>query len=94
VDYQRANSGYGHEQWRSAERRLHQTEPADIQKAGVLQLEFGVDAPFDAEEFRNQQTTPLRLRFDAGLRFGVGAEAPLVSVVAGFTVGVVDLYGK
>jgi hypothetical protein len=74
--------------------RPTEAEPADIQKAGVLQLEFGVDAPFDAEEFRNQQTTPLRLRFDAGLRFGVGAEAPLVSVVAGFTVGVVDLYGK
>jgi hypothetical protein len=39
--------------------------PADIQKAGVLQLEFGLDADFDAEEFRNQQTTPLMLRFAA-----------------------------
>jgi len=43
-------------------------EPADIQKAGVLQLEFGLDAGFDAAEFRNQQTTPLRLRFAATSR--------------------------
>jgi hypothetical protein len=35
-----------------------------------------------------------RLRFDAGLRFGVGAEAPRISVVAGLTIGVADLYGK
>ncbi|HEY6401702.1 MAG TPA: hypothetical protein VI479_09860, partial [Blastocatellia bacterium] len=35
-----------------------------------------------------------RLRFDTGLRFGVGAEAPRVSVLAGLTVGVADLYGK
>jgi hypothetical protein len=48
--------------------RPTEAEPADIQKAGVLQLEFGVDAPFDAEEFRNQQTTPLRLRFAAARR--------------------------
>jgi Putative MetA-pathway of phenol degradation len=33
-----------------------------------------------------------RLRFDTGLRFGIGAEAPRIAVVAGFTVGVVDLY--
>jgi hypothetical protein len=43
-------------------------DPADIQKAGVLQLEFGLDASFDAEEFRNQQATPLRLRFAAASR--------------------------
>jgi len=43
-------------------------EPADIQKAGVLQLEFGLDAGFDAEEFRNQQETPLSLRFAAASR--------------------------
>lgn len=41
------------------------SEPADIQRVGVLQLEFGLDAEFDAEEFRNQQTTPLDLRFAA-----------------------------
>jgi hypothetical protein len=39
------------------------SEPADIQRRGVLQLEFGLDAEFDAKEFRNQQTTPLDLRF-------------------------------
>ena len=33
-----------------------------------------------------------RLRFDAGLRFGIGAEAPRVSVVAGFVFGIADLY--
>jgi hypothetical protein len=48
--------------------RPTEAEPADIQKEGVLQLEFGLDAPFDAEEFRNQQTTPLRLRFAAARR--------------------------
>jgi outer membrane putative beta-barrel porin/alpha-amylase len=41
------------------------SEPADIQRVGVLQLEFGLDAQFDAKEFRNQQTTPLDLRFAA-----------------------------
>jgi outer membrane putative beta-barrel porin/alpha-amylase len=41
------------------------SEPADIQRVGVLQLEFGLDAESDAKEFRNQQTTPLDLRFAA-----------------------------
>src|SRR5262245_4266758 len=41
------------------------SEPAEIQRVGVLQLEFGLDAEFDAKEFRNQQTTPLDLRFAA-----------------------------
>jgi Putative MetA-pathway of phenol degradation len=41
------------------------SEPADIQRVGVLQLEFGLDAEFDAKEFRNQQSTPLELRFAA-----------------------------
>jgi len=41
------------------------SEPADIQRVGVLQLEFGLDAEFDAKEFRNQQTAPLDLRFAA-----------------------------
>lgn len=48
--------------------RPTESEPAEIPKAGVLQLELGVDAPFDAEEFRNQQTTPLRIRFAAASR--------------------------
>jgi hypothetical protein len=41
------------------------SEPAEIQRKGVLQLEFGPDAEFDAKEFRNQQTTLLELRFAA-----------------------------
>src|SRR5262245_16254656 len=41
------------------------SQPADIQRVGVLQLEFGLDAEFDAKEFRNQQTTPLDLRLAA-----------------------------
>jgi hypothetical protein len=41
------------------------SEPADIQRVGVLQLEFGLDAEFDAKDFRNQQSTPLELRFAA-----------------------------
>jgi outer membrane putative beta-barrel porin/alpha-amylase len=48
--------------------RPTEAEPAEIPKVGVLQLEFGVDALFDAEEFRNQQPTPLRLRFAAASR--------------------------
>jgi len=45
------------------------SQPADIQKVGVLQLEFGLNAGFDAKGFRNQQTTPLALRFAALSRF-------------------------
>jgi hypothetical protein len=41
------------------------SQPADIQKMGVLQLEFGLGASFDGEDFRNQQTAPLALRFAA-----------------------------
>jgi hypothetical protein len=32
-----------------------------------------------------------RLRLDTGVRFGIGAEAPRASLVAGFTLGVADL---
>lgn len=42
--------------------------PAEIQKAGVLQLEFGYDANFRGEEFRSEQTAPLTLRFAATSR--------------------------
>jgi Putative MetA-pathway of phenol degradation len=41
------------------------SQPADIQKKGVLQLEFGLGASFGGEELRNQQTAPLALRFAA-----------------------------
>lgn len=42
--------------------------PAEIQKAGVLQLEYGYDGNFRAEEFRKEQTAPLTLRFAASSR--------------------------
>ena len=42
--------------------------PAEIQRPGVLQIEFGYDANFRAEEFRAQQATPLTLRFAASKR--------------------------
>ncbi|HEX8115924.1 MAG TPA: transporter [Pyrinomonadaceae bacterium] len=41
---------------------------AEIQKAGVLQVEFGYDSNFRAEEFRTEQTLPLTLRFAASKR--------------------------
>ncbi|HEX8367393.1 MAG TPA: transporter [Pyrinomonadaceae bacterium] len=42
--------------------------PAEIQKSGVLQIEFGYDGNFRAAEFRRQQTAPLNLRFAATSR--------------------------
>jgi hypothetical protein len=42
--------------------------PAEIQKAGVLQVEYGYDANFHADEFRTQQMAPLTLRFAASSR--------------------------
>lgn len=43
--------------------RPTESEPADIQKVGVLQLKFGLEADFDSEESRIQQTLLLELRF-------------------------------
>jgi hypothetical protein len=54
------------------------SEPADIQRVGVLQLEFGLDAEFDAKEFRNQQTPPLELRFAALSRLLLGFQLEAV----------------
>ncbi len=42
--------------------------PAEIQKPGVLQLEYGYDANFRSSEFRTEQTAPLALRFAASSR--------------------------
>jgi hypothetical protein len=39
--------------------------PAEIQKAGVLQLESGYDVNLRSEEFYSEQTAPLTLRFAA-----------------------------
>lgn len=44
------------------------TNPAEIQKAGVLQLESGYEGNFRARDFRSQQTLPLALRFAAASR--------------------------
>ncbi|MEO7672824.1 MAG: transporter [Pyrinomonadaceae bacterium] len=37
--------------------------PAEFQKPGVLQIEYGYDGNFRADEFRSQQTAPLTVRF-------------------------------
>lgn len=42
--------------------------PAEIHKAGVLQLEYGYDANFRSRELRTEQTAPLALRFAASSR--------------------------
>jgi hypothetical protein len=52
--------------------------PAEIQKAGVLQIEFGYDGNFRAEEFRTQQTAQLALRFAAGSRLLLEADLDTV----------------
>jgi hypothetical protein len=48
--------------------------PAEIQKAGVLQLEYGYDANFRAAEFRTDQSAPLTLRFAASRRLLLEAD--------------------
>nr|MBA3806338.1 transporter [Acidobacteriota bacterium] len=42
--------------------------PAEIPKPGVLQLEFGYDSNFRAEDVRDGHSTPLTLRFSAAKR--------------------------
>jgi hypothetical protein len=42
--------------------------PAEIHKAGVLQLEYGYDGSFRADDFRAQHTSPLNIRFAASGR--------------------------
>jgi hypothetical protein len=53
--------------------------PAEIQKAGVLQLEYGYDSNFRAEEFRSLQTAPLSLRFAATSRLLLEADIDTVN---------------
>ncbi|MGI8656769.1 MAG: transporter [Pyrinomonadaceae bacterium] len=45
------------------------SNPAEFQKPGVLQLEYGYDANFRADDFRTMQRTPLALRFAISRRF-------------------------
>jgi len=52
--------------------------PAEIHKAGVLQIEFGYDGNFRAEEFRSQHTAPLALRFAATSRLLLEADLDTV----------------
>jgi hypothetical protein len=52
--------------------------PAEIQKPGVLQVEFGYDSNFRSSEFRRQQTTPLNIRFAASSRLLLEAEVDAV----------------
>lgn len=82
--------------------------PAEIQKAGVLQVEYGYDGNFRAAEFRSEQTAPLTLRFAASSRVlleanldTVKSEVDLtrtrmtgVGVFGGVTVGVASFYKK
>ncbi|MDT5063421.1 MAG: hypothetical protein QOH63_3880 [Acidobacteriota bacterium] len=44
------------------------SNPAEFQKPGVLQIEYGYDASFRGSNFRLQQTAPLALRFAATSR--------------------------
>jgi hypothetical protein len=44
------------------------SNPAEFQKPGVLQVEYGYDATFRAEDFRLQQVAPIALRFAATRR--------------------------
>ena len=48
--------------------------PAEIQKAGVLQIEYGYDSNFRASDFRFQQSAPLGIRFAANSRLLLEAE--------------------
>lgn len=42
--------------------------PAEFQKPGVVQVEYGYDADFRGQDFDMQQTTPLAIRFAASRR--------------------------
>ncbi len=52
--------------------------PAEIQKPGVLQVEFGYDSNFRSAEFRFQQSAPLNLRFAASSRLLLEAEVEAI----------------
>lgn len=52
--------------------------PAEFQKPGVLQIEYGYDADFRAADFRLQQTLPLDIRFAAHSRLLLEAEIEIV----------------
>jgi hypothetical protein len=50
------------------------SNPAEFQKPGVLQLEYGYDANFHAADLRTEQHAPLALRFAISRRFLLEAD--------------------
>jgi hypothetical protein len=54
------------------------SNPAEIQKAGVLQVEYGYDSNFRASDFRFHQSLPLNIRFAAHSHFLLEAEIETV----------------
>ena len=58
---------------------------AEIQQAGVLQLELGYDVNLRSQEFRSEQTTPLTLRFAATDRLLLEASIDAVKSQTGET---------
>ncbi len=54
--------------------RVTITNPAEFQKAGMLQLEYGYDAYYRAEDFWMEQAGPLTLRFAATDRLLLAAD--------------------
>lgn len=53
-------------------------DPAEFQTAGVLQIEYGFDASFRAEEFRDQLRTPFTARYAASERVLLELDADAV----------------
>lgn len=54
-------------------------DSAEFQPAGVLQVEYGVDANFRSEEFRDQVRSPLSLRYAASRRLLLDLDLDAVS---------------
>jgi hypothetical protein len=55
------------------------SESAEIQRKGVLQIEYGGDFDFDAPDFRNQQSVPLGIYFAANKRLRLDFEFETVT---------------
>lgn len=53
-------------------------DPAEFQAAGVLQIEYGVDANFRAEDFYSQLRTPLTLRYAVSERLLIEGDFDVV----------------
>jgi hypothetical protein len=55
------------------------SDSAEIQKKGVLQIEYGGDFDFRSPEFRNRQSTPLGIYFAANKRLRLDFEIEAVT---------------